>query len=58
LTLTNGRWKEKLLWNFNNNGTDGIYPYAGLISDAAGNLYGTTSEGGDFKGGTVIELTP
>ena len=40
------------------NGTDGAVPYAGLIFDAAGNLYGTTVEGGTYGGGTVFELTP
>ncbi|MGO9304307.1 MAG: hypothetical protein ACLP3R_11585, partial [Candidatus Korobacteraceae bacterium] len=37
-------WKEKVLLNFS--GTDGSNPVVGLIFDAAGNLYGTTSEGG------------
>jgi hypothetical protein len=27
------------------NGTNGQYPYAGLIADAAGNLFGTTGAG-------------
>ena len=40
------------------NGTDGVYPFAGLIFDAAGNLYGTTYEGGTYGYGTVFELTP
>lgn len=40
------------------NGTDGISPFAGLIFDGAGNLYGTTAEGGTYNGGTVFELTP
>jgi uncharacterized repeat protein (TIGR03803 family) len=52
-----GVWTEKVLHNFTN-GDDGGYPYAGLIFDAAGNLYGTTSEGGANKLGTVFELTP
>src|SRR5712691_4877753 len=37
---------------------DGSFPYAGLIFDAAGNLYGTTSQGGTAGKGTVFELTP
>ena len=37
--------------------TDGRAPDAGLILDAAGNLYGTTSEGGASGGGVVFELT-
>ncbi len=59
-----GGWTEKVLYSFNANGTDGYYPYAGLIFDAAGNLYGTTRYGGTSSGcapygcGTVFELTP
>lgn len=42
---------------------DGAHPIAGLILDKAGNLYGTTSAGGDlscgFSGcGTVFRVTP
>jgi uncharacterized repeat protein (TIGR03803 family) len=37
-------------------GSDGALPFAGLIADAAGNLYGTTI-GGDGPG-TVFQLTP
>jgi uncharacterized repeat protein (TIGR03803 family) len=41
------------------NYTDGASPPAGLIADAAGHLYGTTSKGGAHRdGGTVFELTP
>ncbi|MFZ0230883.1 MAG: choice-of-anchor D domain-containing protein [Mycobacterium sp.] len=36
--------------------TDGWNPYAGLIQDTAGNLYGTTIYGGDTQGGAVFEL--
>ncbi|MDB5171449.1 MAG: hypothetical protein JWN51_222 [Phycisphaerales bacterium] len=39
------------------NGTNGSAPRAGLITDAAGNLYGTTSNGGGTNGdGTVFQL--
>ena len=37
---------------------DGEYPDTELVRDGAGNLYGTTVQGGDFGGGTVFELTP
>jgi uncharacterized repeat protein (TIGR03803 family) len=52
-------WTEKVLHSFSF-GTDGSFPYGGLIFDASGNLYGTTSGGGDPDGeyGTVFELTP
>jgi uncharacterized repeat protein (TIGR03803 family) len=43
---SSGGWTEKVLHNFDNDGKDGFYPYAGLIFDAAGNLYGTTGYGG------------
>jgi len=36
----------------------GHTPNGPLISDAAGNLYGTTIWGGDYGLGTVFELTP
>jgi uncharacterized repeat protein (TIGR03803 family) len=53
-----GKWGEKVLHSFNHNGRDGVNPYAGLIVDAAGNLYGTTAEGGADNDGTVFELSP
>jgi uncharacterized repeat protein (TIGR03803 family) len=59
-----GTWSEKILHNFNGNGTDGYQPEDGLILDAAGNLYGTTTYGGGnschegYTCGTVFELTP
>lgn len=54
----NGAWKEKILHNFLYPGTDGFDPEAGLVLDAAGNLYGTTAIGGLYDRGTVFELTP
>jgi uncharacterized repeat protein (TIGR03803 family) len=52
-----GGWTETVLHSFGN-GTDGYSPSAGLIFDAAGNLYGTTPHGGTYEGGTVFEVTP
>ena len=37
---------------------DGAIPYAGLIADSAGNLYGTTFEGGASNDGVVFKLAP
>ena len=58
-----GAWTEKVLYRFQG-GNDGAYPEATLIADQAGNLYGTTCEGGDGNCipqqsvgcGTVFEL--
>jgi len=53
-----GGWTEEILHNFNTTG-DGFGPWGGLISDALGNLYGTTTSGGaDLYYGTVFELSP
>ena len=38
-------------------GPDGSTPYSGLVRDASGNLYGTTSLGGPNSNGTVFKLT-
>jgi len=46
--------KETVLHSFA--GGDGQGPAAGLIRDAAGNLYGTTQYGGASGGGTVFKL--
>jgi uncharacterized repeat protein (TIGR03803 family) len=53
-----GSWTETVLHGFNTLGTDGFEPFAGLIFDAARNLYGTTAEGGAYAHGIVFELTP
>lgn len=39
-------------------GADGNDPHAGVILDPAGNIYGTTYEGGASGGGVVYEMDP
>ena len=51
-------WSETILYNFTESGADGYPPYAGLLLDPAGDLYGTTEAGGSTFGGTVFELSP
>jgi len=41
---------------FSFDGTDGSAPHAGLIADANGDLFGTTSQGGANNRGTVFEI--
>jgi uncharacterized repeat protein (TIGR03803 family) len=53
--------QESVLHNFQGSPGDGAYPVAGLVSDSAGNLYGTTEQGGTHTNcaggcGTVFEL--
>lgn len=53
-----GSWSETVIHNFGNVG-DGANPSAGMVADAAGNLYGTTTAGGATSTGgcgTVFEL--
>jgi uncharacterized repeat protein (TIGR03803 family) len=54
--------KETVLYTFSG-GADGAYPLAGLVTDQAGSLYGTTEEGGasgfgSLGYGTVFKLVP
>jgi uncharacterized repeat protein (TIGR03803 family) len=46
---------ETVLYSFTG-GADGAYPVAGLIRDSAGNLYGTTSDGGASRQGVVFKV--
>jgi uncharacterized repeat protein (TIGR03803 family) len=50
-------WTETVLYIFKG-GSDGATPYAGLIADNHGALYGTTRLGGTGSDGTVFKLTP
>ncbi|MGH9431120.1 MAG: choice-of-anchor tandem repeat GloVer-containing protein [Terriglobia bacterium] len=49
---------ETVLHSFTGYPTDGNTPEAGLVRDAAGNLYGTTVNGGAFGDGVVFKLDP
>ncbi|MGA2687164.1 MAG: choice-of-anchor tandem repeat GloVer-containing protein [Candidatus Korobacteraceae bacterium] len=59
LTPTGSGWTENVIYNFAP-GAGGVYPFAGLVFDAVGNLYGASSVGIPFgtNGGAVFELTP
>ena len=52
-----GQWVFKTLWTFTGY-SDGANPWSGVIFDSAGNLYGTTTDGGNYNGGAAYELTP
>jgi uncharacterized repeat protein (TIGR03803 family) len=49
--------QETVLYRFTG-GADGGNPWAGVIRDSAGNLYGTTAGGGKRGGGVVFKLKP
>lgn len=48
---------EQTIFAFPTDGSGGSIPTGGLISDAAGNLYGTTASGGAYKCGAVFKLS-
>ncbi len=62
LVNSSGNYTEKVLYSFGSSAADGTYPVSSLVMDAAGDLFGTTSEdGGPFSCGliscgTVFEL--
>jgi uncharacterized repeat protein (TIGR03803 family) len=59
LASNGSKWKESIIYSFQ--GSDGIESLATPVFDQAGNLYGTTFEGGSGSCnvcGTAFELTP
>ena len=55
-SVAGGAWKQTVLYSFG--GSDGANPFGALIGDKAGNLYGTTSQGGLSNNGTAFKLGP
>ena len=49
---------EQVLYNFNGSDGDGNVPDSMSFRDAAGNLFGTTFQGGAYSYGAVFELDP
>jgi len=47
-----------ILYSFTGTTGDGGFPFAGVVRDAKGNLYGTTFQGGAYDYGTVFKLDP
>ena len=58
LTPVQGKWTETVLHDFGATLTDAGTPEAGVILDARGHLFGTSSLGGSNGNGTVYEITP
>ncbi len=52
-----GTWTETVIYEFTFD-RDGANPYGPLTLDTAGNLYGITTSGGVYGGGTVFKLSP
>jgi len=57
LTGAHGKWTKTVLHSFTDN-DDGANPFSGVIFDPAGNLYGTTANGGVYHDGVVYQLSP
>jgi uncharacterized repeat protein (TIGR03803 family) len=49
-------WSESVVHRFGVNNGDGNEPMAGLLVDAEGNLYGTTTDGGAYGDGVAFEI--
>jgi uncharacterized repeat protein (TIGR03803 family) len=56
LTHSGSNWSYTELHRFAD--PDGSHPNSNLLLDANGNLYGTTTEGGQFGFGVVFQIAP
>jgi uncharacterized repeat protein (TIGR03803 family) len=56
LVNSSGSYTQKILYDFGATSSDGVNPFAGVVMDSAGNLYGTTHGGGAAGMGTAFEL--
>jgi uncharacterized repeat protein (TIGR03803 family) len=50
-------WSENVVYSFTGK-DDGSKPYAGVVQDKSGNLYGTTYPSDSYNNGVVYELRP
>jgi uncharacterized repeat protein (TIGR03803 family) len=57
MSQKDGKWTETVLYSFTG-GNDGSEPFAGVVFDKAGNIVGTTINGGADQSGAVFQLTP
>jgi uncharacterized repeat protein (TIGR03803 family) len=58
LTKQSTGWQETTLYNFKGK-EDGVSPYAGVMLDTEGNVYGTTLGTSDLVGlGVAFKITP
>jgi len=57
LKPTAGYWNYSVVHTFTGAG-DGGFPFGGLTTDKAGNVYGTTIYGGIYEYGTVYKFVP
>jgi uncharacterized repeat protein (TIGR03803 family) len=53
----NANGQYKIVHSFKGSAGDGMYPFAPVVMDSAGNLYGTTGNGGSSSQGAMYEIS-
>jgi len=53
----NRKGVETILHRFTGGASDGAYPFAGVVLDSKGNLYGVATQGGANNDGIVYEMS-